>query len=63
VLIAGEENVPYDRTKLSKAYLAGKARPEAMPLRRRDFYEAQNIEWRPNTLTIGLGLKIADYPI
>jgi len=56
VLISSEEKVPYDRTKLSKAYLAGKAQPETLPLRQRDFYEAQKIEWRPNTRATGLNL-------
>ena len=56
VLISSEEPVPYDRTKLSKAYLAGKAQPATLPLRQRDFYEAQKIEWRPNTHATGLDL-------
>ena len=56
VLISSEEKVPYDRTKLSKAYLAGKAQPETLPLRQRDFYAAQKIEWRPNTRATGLNL-------
>ena len=56
VLISSEEKVPYDRTKLSKAYLAGKAQPETLPLRQRDFYEAQKIEYRPNTRATGLNL-------
>jgi NADPH-dependent 2,4-dienoyl-CoA reductase/sulfur reductase-like enzyme/nitrite reductase/ring-hydroxylating ferredoxin subunit len=57
VLISADEKAPYDRTKLSKAYLSGKAQPAALPLRERDFYEAQKIEWRPNTRAIGLDLK------
>jgi NADPH-dependent 2,4-dienoyl-CoA reductase/sulfur reductase-like enzyme len=56
VLISSEEKVPYDRTKLSKAYLAGKAQPDTLPLRKRDFYEAQKIEYRPNTRATGLNL-------
>ncbi len=56
VLVSAEADVPYDRTKLSKAYLAGKAQPAALPLRKRDFYEAQQIEWRPNSRATGLDL-------
>lgn len=57
VLISAEANVPYDRTKLSKAYLAGKAEPATLPLRKRDFYEAQQIEWRPNSRATGLDVN------
>ncbi|MDJ0364397.1 FAD-dependent oxidoreductase [Hymenobacter sp. H14-R3] len=56
VLVSAEADVPYDRTKLSKAYLAGKAAPATLPLRKRDFYEAQQIEWRPNSRATGLDL-------
>jgi NADPH-dependent 2,4-dienoyl-CoA reductase/sulfur reductase-like enzyme/nitrite reductase/ring-hydroxylating ferredoxin subunit len=56
VLVAGEKELPYDRTKLSKAYLAGKAKPETLPLRQRDFYTQQNIELLTTTRATGLDL-------
>lgn len=55
VLVSAEEK-PYDRTKLSKAYLAGKAKPETMPLREADFYAQQKIELLANTRATGLDL-------
>ncbi len=54
VLVSADEKLPYDRTKLSKAYLAGKAKPEALPLRERDFYTWQNIELLTATRATGL---------
>jgi NADPH-dependent 2,4-dienoyl-CoA reductase/sulfur reductase-like enzyme/nitrite reductase/ring-hydroxylating ferredoxin subunit len=54
VLVSADEKLPYDRTKLSKAYLAGKAKPEALPLRERDFYAQQKIELLANTRVTGL---------
>jgi NADPH-dependent 2,4-dienoyl-CoA reductase/sulfur reductase-like enzyme/nitrite reductase/ring-hydroxylating ferredoxin subunit len=56
VLVSADEKLPYDRTKLSKAYLAGKAKPAALPLREADFYAAQNIEILQNTRVDGLNL-------
>lgn len=56
VLVAAEKEIPYDRTKLSKAYLAGKAKPAALPLRERDFYAQQKIELLQATRATGLNL-------
>jgi len=56
VLVSADEKLPYDRTKLSKAYLAGKAKPAALPLRERDFYTQQKIELLPATRATGLDL-------
>ena len=56
VLVSADEQLPYDRTKLSKAYLAGKAKPEAMPLREANFYAQQNIERLQNTRMTSLNL-------
>jgi NADPH-dependent 2,4-dienoyl-CoA reductase/sulfur reductase-like enzyme len=56
VLVSGEKELPYDRTKLSKAYLAGKAKPETLPLRQRDFYAQQKIELLTATRATGLDL-------
>lgn len=57
VLVSAEADVPYDRTKLSKAYLAGKAEPATLPLRKKEFYAAQQIDWRPNSRVTGLDLN------
>ena len=54
VLVSADEKLPYDRTKLSKAYLAGKAKPEALPLREADFYAQQNIELLRNSRVTGV---------
>ena len=43
-LVTPEARAPYDRTKLSKAYLAGDAPGEALPLRDRTFFERHGIE-------------------
>ncbi|GAA4502488.1 FAD-dependent oxidoreductase [Hymenobacter ginsengisoli] len=56
VLVSADEKLPYDRTKLSKAYLAGKAKPAALPLRERGFYTQQKIEVLTNTRATGLNL-------
>jgi NADPH-dependent 2,4-dienoyl-CoA reductase/sulfur reductase-like enzyme/nitrite reductase/ring-hydroxylating ferredoxin subunit len=56
VLVSGEKELPYDRTKLSKAYLAGKAKPETLPLRARDFYARQQIERLATTRATGVDL-------
>ena len=46
IMISAEEKLPYDRTKLSKAYLQGDAEPDALPLRSCEFYDQHNIELR-----------------
>jgi NADPH-dependent 2,4-dienoyl-CoA reductase/sulfur reductase-like enzyme/nitrite reductase/ring-hydroxylating ferredoxin subunit len=56
MLVSADEKLPYDRTKLSKAYLAGKAKPAALPLREADFYTSQAIEVLQNTRVSGLNL-------
>ena len=57
VVVSADEKAPYDRTKLSKAYLAGKAKPAALPLRTADFYAAQKMELLTATRATGLDLK------
>jgi len=57
VLVSADEYAPYDRTKLSKGYLAGKAKPEGLPLREDDFYQAQQIDFIGNAQATGLDLK------
>jgi NADPH-dependent 2,4-dienoyl-CoA reductase/sulfur reductase-like enzyme/nitrite reductase/ring-hydroxylating ferredoxin subunit len=54
VLVSAEDKLPYDRTKLSKAYLAGKAKPEALPLREHDFYTQQKVELLAATRVTGV---------
>jgi NADPH-dependent 2,4-dienoyl-CoA reductase/sulfur reductase-like enzyme len=56
VVVSADAHAPYDRTKLSKAYLAGKAKPAALPLREPGFYAEQRIEIRLNTRVTGLNL-------
>ncbi|MDT0633184.1 FAD-dependent oxidoreductase [Rubrivirga sp. S365] len=51
-LVTMETRAPYDRTKLSKAYLAGDAPESALPLRDGAFYEKHGIEvWTDRTVT------------
>ena len=57
VLVSADEAAPYDRTKLSKAYLAGKTKPAALPLREPDFYNAQRIELLTDTRATSLDLS------
>jgi len=56
VLVSADAKAPYDRTKLSKAYLAGKAQPAALPLREAAFYAQQKIELLTDTRVTGLDL-------
>ncbi|TDN36680.1 FAD-dependent oxidoreductase [Hymenobacter sp. UV11] len=57
VVVSADEKAPYDRTKLSKGYLAGKAKPAALPLRNADFYATQKIELLTATRATGLDLQ------
>jgi NADPH-dependent 2,4-dienoyl-CoA reductase/sulfur reductase-like enzyme/nitrite reductase/ring-hydroxylating ferredoxin subunit len=56
VMLTAEAEPPYDRTKLSKAYVAGKAERKALPLRKASFYEQHRIELLTDTRAIGLNL-------
>ncbi|MBO0360919.1 FAD-dependent oxidoreductase [Hymenobacter sp. BT186] len=56
VMLTTEPEPPYDRTKLSKAYLAGKAEKQALPLRDTSFYKQHRIELLTDTRAIGLNL-------
>ena len=49
VMATPEAEAPYDRTKLSKAYLAGGAGDDALPLRDARFYERFGIDLLPGT--------------
>ncbi len=44
VMISADTHLPYDRPNLSKAYMAGEAEPDWIPLRDEEFYENRNIE-------------------
>ncbi len=44
VILTGEKEPPYDRTKLSKEFLSGNAGIEELPLRPPDFWEEHAIE-------------------
>ena len=46
VLLSGETELPYDRTKASKAYLTGNADDAGMPLQPRSFYDTNDIDLR-----------------
>ena len=51
-MITRETHTPYDRTKLSKDYLAGNAGDDALRLRDGSFYDAHGIEtWTDRTVT------------
>jgi NADPH-dependent 2,4-dienoyl-CoA reductase/sulfur reductase-like enzyme len=54
VLVSADAKIPYDRTKLSKTYLAGKAKPETLPLREHAFYAQQKIELLTATHVTGV---------
>ena len=57
VVVSAEAAAPYDRTKLSKAYLAGKAQPAGLPLREKAFYADQKIELLTGTRATALDIK------
>ena len=46
ILVSAEEKLPYDRTKLSKNYLQGKAEEDSLSLRSCEFYERHDIKLR-----------------
>ncbi|HEX8350792.1 MAG TPA: FAD-dependent oxidoreductase, partial [Hymenobacter sp.] len=54
IMLTADEHAPYDRTKLSKGYLAGKAKPENLPLRQPGFYEQYRIELLTRARVTGL---------
>ena len=56
VMVTDEQQAPYDRTKLSKAYLAGGAGDDALPLRHPDFYARRDIDVLPGTTATALDL-------
>lgn len=57
VMVSADPDAPYDRTKLSKAFLAGKADKKALPLRQPNFYEQHQIELLTATRATGLSLQ------
>jgi NADPH-dependent 2,4-dienoyl-CoA reductase/sulfur reductase-like enzyme len=53
-VISAESDLPCDRPNLSKDYLAGKASPDWIPLRGRDFYDAAAIDLRTGVEVVRL---------
>src|SRR5262245_27501463 len=49
ILLSADQSGPYDRPNLSKAYLAGSAEEDWIPLRSPDFYKEQEIVLRLNS--------------
>lgn len=49
VMLSAGEEAPYDRTALSKKYLAGQAGSDQLPLRAGDWYDRNDVELRLNT--------------
>ncbi len=54
VMITAEEELPYDRTMLSKKYLAGGAEEDALSLRSPEFYQAHDIELKAGSRVIAV---------
>ncbi len=54
ILISQENALPYDRPNLSKDYLAGKGKPEWLPLRSPGFYEERRIELKTGHKAISI---------
>ena len=53
-LLGAEENPPYQRPALSKAYLLGEMERERLFLRPRDWYDSNNINLRTNTRAVAV---------
>ncbi|MDR5651000.1 NAD(P)/FAD-dependent oxidoreductase [Ruixingdingia sedimenti] len=53
-LIGAEPAAPYQRPPLSKAYLLGETDLDRLLLRNADFWDAQNIDLRPNAEVTGI---------
>jgi NADPH-dependent 2,4-dienoyl-CoA reductase/sulfur reductase-like enzyme/nitrite reductase/ring-hydroxylating ferredoxin subunit len=48
-MVSADDSAPYDRPNLSKAYLAGSAAEDWLPLRQASFYQRQDINLKLNT--------------
>ncbi len=53
-ILSASRNVPVDRPNLSKDYMAGRAKPEWIPLHDEQWYADQNIDLRLNTEVRGV---------
>ena len=53
-IVSADPSAPYDRTNVSKDYLAGTAPEEWMPMRPPDFYEDEKIELRLGVRATGI---------
>jgi apoptosis-inducing factor 3 len=54
ILLSADQSGPYDRPNLSKAYLAGSAEEDWIPLRSPEFYKEQDIDLRLNTVVMAI---------
>ncbi|MBE9060723.1 FAD-dependent oxidoreductase [cf. Phormidesmis sp. LEGE 11477] len=57
IVLTAEEEIPYDRTKLSKAYLQADEVGEVSKLRSADFYKQHDIEIRTSAKVTGLDVE------
>lgn len=53
-LLSADADPPYDRTELSKLYLAGESGPETLPLRAEGYYDEAAIDLRLETAMTGV---------
>jgi NADPH-dependent 2,4-dienoyl-CoA reductase/sulfur reductase-like enzyme/nitrite reductase/ring-hydroxylating ferredoxin subunit len=65
ILLSADQSGPYDRPNLSKAYLAGSAEEDWIPLRSPDFYKEHDIDLRLNAVVTAIDasrrtLRLAD---
>ncbi len=56
-LVSNDAHLPYDRPNLSKAYLAGEASADWLPLRSEDFYDELEVDVRLGTPATGLSVE------
>jgi apoptosis-inducing factor 3 len=54
IMLSADQSGPYDRPNLSKSYLAGSAEEDWIPLRPAEFYKAQDIDLRLNTVVAAI---------
>ena len=57
IILTAESEIPYDRTKLSKAYLQADEVGEVSKLRSADFYKQHDIEIKTSTKVTGLDVE------
>ncbi len=57
IMVTQEDQIPYDRTWLSKDYFTGKVKKEQLPLRTPEFYQEHNIEVLLNKQVVQVDAK------